>query len=90
MDEIKKRIEEGRTTLGIEFGSTRVKAVLVDETFQPIASGNYRWENQLVDGYWTYSLEEIITGLQGKLSEHGVGCAEKIWRGSDENRCDWF
>ena len=64
MDEIKKRIEEGRTTLGIEFGSTRVKAVLVDETFQPIASGNYRWENQLVDGYWTYSLEEIITGLQ--------------------------
>ena len=45
-----KRIEEGRTTLGIEFGSTRVKAVLVDETFQPIASGNYRWENQLVDG----------------------------------------
>lgn len=40
------------------------KAVLVDETFQPIASGNYRWENQLVDGYWTYSLEEIITGLQ--------------------------
>ena len=64
MDEIKKRIEEGRTTLGIEFGSTRVKAVLVDETFQPIASGNYRWENQLVDGYWTYSLKEIITGLQ--------------------------
>ena len=64
MDEIKKRIEEGRPTLGIEFGSTRVKAVLVDETFQPIASGNYRWENQLVDGYWTYSLEEIITGLQ--------------------------
>jgi hypothetical protein len=89
MDEIKKRIEEGRTTLGIEFGSTRVKAVLVDETFQPIASGNYRWENQLVDGYWTYSLEDH-NRFAGKLSEPGVGSAEKIWRGSDENRCDWF
>ena len=98
MDEIKKRIEEGRTTLGIEFGSTRVKAVLVDETFQPIASGNYRWENQLVDGYWTYSLEEIITGLQESyqnmvlersaflLSGSGSRCKKAVWSGTYTDR----
>ena len=64
MEQLKEIIESGKTTLGIEFGSTRVKAVLIDESFQPIASGNYRWENQLVDGIWTYSLDEIWKGLR--------------------------
>ena len=47
-EEIKKTIEEGKAVLGIEFGSTRIKAVLIDEDKSPIASGSYDWENQLV------------------------------------------
>lgn len=54
----------GKTSLGIEFGSTRIKAVLIGEKHEPIASGSYDWENQLVDNIWTYSLEEIWKGLQ--------------------------
>ena len=54
-------IESGKTALGIEFGSTRVKAVLIDEDCGVLASGSYEWENQLLDGYWTYSIDEIHT-----------------------------
>lgn len=57
-------IEAGKAVLGIEFGSTRIKAVLVDEAGTPIASGAHDWENQLVDGIWTYSLDAIWGGLQ--------------------------
>ncbi len=57
-EEIKKTIEEGKAVLGIEFGSTRIKAVLIDEDKSPIASGSYDWENQLVDNIWTYSMEK--------------------------------
>ena len=57
-------IETGKAVLGIEFGSTRIKAVLVDEDHVPIAQGSYEWENQLVDGLWTYGKEEIWFGLQ--------------------------
>lgn len=57
-------IEAGKAVLGIEFGSTRIKAVLVDEAGKPIASGAHDWENQLADGIWTYSLEAIWAGLQ--------------------------
>jgi len=60
----KQLIESGRAILGIEFGSTRIKAVLIDEQNKPIAQGDYGWENQLVDGLWTYSLDEIWHGLQ--------------------------
>ena len=66
-EEIKKTIEEGKAVLGIEFGSTRIKAVLIDEDKSPIASGSYDWENQLVDNVWTYSMEKIQNGLQGCL-----------------------
>ena len=59
VNEAKTAILENRTALGIEFGSTRIKAVLVDDKNQPIASGGYGWENQYVDGIWTYNLEEI-------------------------------
>ena len=60
----KNTIESGKAVLGIEFGSTRIKAVLVDEANAPIASGSHEWENQLVDGIWTYSLDAIWNGLQ--------------------------
>ena len=53
-----------RTALGIELGSTRIKAVLIDETHTPIASGEHEWENRLVDGLWTYSMEDIHQGLR--------------------------
>ena len=60
---IKASIEAGRTALGIELGSTRIKAVLVDENNIPIASGGHGWENKLENGVWTYSLDSIWTGL---------------------------
>ena len=60
----KTTIEHGKAILGIEFGSTRIKAVLVDEDNRPIAQGVHDWENQLVDGLWTYSTEAIWNGLQ--------------------------
>lgn len=66
---MEQAIIKGETSLGIEFGSTRIKAVLIDHSFQTIASGSYEWENQLKDGFWTYSLEGIITGLQQAYSE---------------------
>ncbi|MGA4710259.1 xylulokinase [Bacillus safensis] len=62
--ETAKALKEGRTSLGIEFGSTRIKAILIDEEFQPIAQGAYEWESFLQDGIWTYNLIDIITGLQ--------------------------
>lgn len=61
----KLMIEKGRTALGIELGSTRIKAVLTDEKGNPLASGAYEWENQFIDGIWTYSLEEVWKGMQG-------------------------
>lgn len=57
-------IEAGQAILGIEFGSTRIKAVLIDPENRPIAQGSHEWENQLVDGLWTYSVEAIWYGLQ--------------------------
>ncbi len=59
-----KAINEARTSLGIEFGSTRIKAVLIDDHYQVIAQGDHEWENHLVDGVWTYPLEEVWSGLQ--------------------------
>ena len=52
-----------RAVIGIEFGSTRIKAVLMDENHLPVASGSYDWENQFVDGIWTYSMDEIHKGM---------------------------
>ena len=53
-----------KTSLGIELGSTRIKAVLINDRHLPVASGDYEWENQLVDGIWTYSMEDVRIGLQ--------------------------
>jgi sugar (pentulose or hexulose) kinase len=66
---LKEAIAKGETSLGIEFGSTRIKAVLIDRRFETIASGSYEWENLLKDGYWTYNQEDIITGLQTAYRE---------------------
>ncbi|MCL1813893.1 MAG: FGGY-family carbohydrate kinase [Treponema sp.] len=61
---IKQAIIDGKTSLGIELGSTRIKAVLIGENHVPIASGGHDWENQLADGIWTYSLDDVWKGLQ--------------------------
>lgn len=63
-NEIIKAIESGKTALGIELGSTRIKAVLIAEDHSPIASGSHEWENQYENGVWTYSLEAAWNGLQ--------------------------
>lgn len=62
MEDFEKII--GEAALGIEFGSTRIKAVLADGSNKPIASGSHTWENKFVDGLWTYSEDEIISGLR--------------------------
>lgn len=63
-NEVKEALIKGETVLGIEFGSTRIKAVLVDANHTPIAAGSHEWENQLENGIWTYSEEAIWQGLQ--------------------------
>ena len=69
MREIKEVIANGDAVLGIEFGSTRIKAVLIGEDNAPIASGAHDWENRLEDGIWTYTLEDIWTGLQDSYTK---------------------
>ena len=62
--DVKQLIEEGKTYLGIEFGSTRIKAVMIDEKGTPLAAGSHEWENRYENGIWTYSLEDIWGGLE--------------------------
>src|SRR5512142_194449 len=61
---IQQAIENGKTALGVELGSTRIKAVLIGEDHAPIASGSYEWENRYENGVWTYRLEDVWAGLQ--------------------------
>ena len=63
-NDIQKAVESGKTVLGVEFGSTRIKAVLIGEDHMPIASGSHEWENRHENGLWTYSLDDIWSGLQ--------------------------
>ncbi|MFI6425447.1 xylulokinase [Promicromonospora sp. NPDC050880] len=65
---LREAIEQGRTALGIELGSTRIKACLVGPGNAPLASGSHDWENQLVDGVWTYSLDAVWSGLRDAVS----------------------
>lgn len=62
--DFQKAIETGQTVLGIELGSTRIKAVLIAEDHTPIATGSHEWENRYENGIWTYHLEDVWTGLQ--------------------------
>ena len=60
---------ERKHILGIELGSTRIKSVLIDENANVLAQGSYEWENELVDGLWSYSLENVEVGLKKSYSE---------------------
>src|SRR5690242_21165825 len=63
-NDTQQAIQSGKTVLGIEFGSTRIKAVLMGEDHAPIASGSHEWENRYENGVWTYRLEDVWAGLQ--------------------------
>lgn len=73
----KQMIENGKAVLGIEFGSTRIKAVLINEKNEPVASGSHDWENRYADGIWTYTLEDIWTGLQDSYRSMAQDALEK-------------
>ena len=64
-----EQIQSGKTILGIEFGSTRIKSVLINSDHEVVASGSHEWENDYVDGIWTYSEEAIISGLQSSYAD---------------------
>ena len=66
---MKNIIESGKAILGIEFGSTRIKSVLIGPDFVPLASGSHEWENDFVDGVWTYSEDAIRTGFQASYAD---------------------
>ncbi len=74
---IQEKISSNKTYLGIEFGSTRIKAVLIDDSFAPIAAGSHEWENRYENGVWTYPLEDIIGGLQHCYAELIADVKEK-------------
>ena len=73
-------ITAGNTFLGVELGSTRIKAVLLGQDYIPLASGSFTWENRYENGYWTYHLDEVWTGIavcyrelkQNVLQKYGV------------------
>lgn len=69
IDDVRQAVLDGRTSLGIELGSTRIKACLIGPDHAPVASGSHDWENQLVDGVWTYSLDAVWEGLQGAFAD---------------------
>ncbi len=75
--ENKKLIESGNAILGIEFGSTRIKAVLINEKYEPIAGGAYTWENTLDNGIWTYPISQIHEGLQSCYADLKKDVKEK-------------
>ena len=71
MDTLKAKelVASGKAILGIELGSTRIKSVLIGSDNHPVAQGSYTWENQLVDGLWTYGIDEIWSGLQASYAD---------------------
>jgi sugar (pentulose or hexulose) kinase len=66
---VKNAIQSGKTVLGIELGSTRIKAVLIGEDHTPIATGSHVWENSYVNHIWTYSVEEVWKGVQNSYQQ---------------------
>jgi sugar (pentulose or hexulose) kinase len=65
--EIRSAIENGKTSIGMELGSTRIKTVLIGPDNFPIASGSFDWENSYIDNIWTYSIDEIWNGVQSSF-----------------------
>ena len=68
-DCVKNMLISGQTSLGLEFGSTRIKAVLIGSDYRVLASGAYAWENQLENGVWTYPLSAVWQGLRESYAQ---------------------
>ena len=85
---MKDFISAGKAVMGIEFGSTRIKAVLIGDDFKVIAQGAHDWENRLVDGVWSYSLEDIEAGVRGAYAKCAADaeakCGAKLTRLTEE------
>lgn len=77
-NDVRNSIIDGRTVMGIEFGSTRIKTVLIGEDHTPIASGNHDWENSYVNNIWTYSLEDIWQGIQDSYRKMADSVSEQF------------
>ena len=67
--QIKQFIEDGHLTVGIEFGSTRIKAIAIDDQCQTLATGSFEWENSYRNGYWTYSMNDAWVGIQKHMAQ---------------------
>ena len=81
----------GKRYWGLSFGSTRIKAVLVDDNNKPIASGAHDWENRLENGIWTYSLDDIWTGLQDCYKKLTEDVQAQYGENADQNSgANWF
>ena len=76
-ENVKTLIEAGKGVVGIELGSTRIKAVMIDENHQPVATGSYDWENRLDGHIWTYDLEDIWKGLKASYANMAADVKEK-------------
>ena len=83
---VRQAITEGRTTLGIELGSTRIKAVLIGPDHAPLAAGSHDWENQFVDRLWTYSLDAVWDGVQASYAALAADVSAPVRRGADHGR----
>ncbi len=75
--ETAKAIEEGTAVLGVELGSTRIKATLIGPGHKPLASGTYGWENKLVDGIWTYDMNDVLTGVSSCFADLAADVEKK-------------
>ncbi len=78
LDAVKNAIINGKTAIGIELGSTRIKAVLIGEDHTPIASGSHDWENSYINNIWTYSLDEIWKGVQDSYQKMAASVKEQF------------
>ena len=78
-----EKIRAGKTSLGIEFGSTRIKAVLIDDAYHTIAAGDYEWASHLEDGLWSYTQEEIWKGFADRIRPDGRRRRNRLWRTVD-------
>lgn len=71
-------IDKSKTYLGIELGSTRIKACLIDQSFAPIALGGFDWENKFEGGYWTYSIDDIKKGVRECFADLARNFSDKF------------
>ncbi|MEP9819006.1 FGGY-family carbohydrate kinase [Staphylococcus xylosus] len=77
MYNLNRNLKSEDISIGIELGSTRIKTVAIDQNLNTVASGHFEWENQFIDGYWTYSINDIWVGLQKSYSAMMVEIKEK-------------